>query len=139
MQATKNLNDLLAAMQPTLHEPVYVYCCVKAGDVPAGLEAIGQFREAEGLTLIVPREAAQRSGTPWTFACRMITLAVHSSLEAVGFIAVVADHLAREGIACNAVAAYHHDHLFVPEARARDAMAVLERLQRQAARPHAPG
>jgi hypothetical protein len=58
----------------------------------------------------------------------MITLAVHSSLEAVGFLACITDRLTREGIACNVVAAYHHDHLFVPLARADDALGVLRNL-----------
>ena len=31
------------------------------------------------------------------------------------------------GIAANVVAAFHHDHVFVPEARAADAMACLAR------------
>ena len=44
----------------------------------------------------------------------MITLDVHSSLESVGFLAAVSARLAAAGIPCNAVSAFHHDHLFVP-------------------------
>lgn len=55
----------------------------------------------------------------------MITLTVHSSLEAVGFLAVITRHLAQHSISVNAVSAYHHDHLFVPVHRADEAMRLL--------------
>jgi hypothetical protein len=43
-------------------------------------------------------------------------------------MAAIAGALTEAGISCNAVAAYHHDHLFVPWPRARDAMDVLHAL-----------
>lgn len=46
----------------------------------------------------------------------------------MGLTAAVATALADDGIACNVVAGYHHDHLFVPAARAADAMESLVRL-----------
>ena len=55
----------------------------------------------------------------------MITLTVHSSLEAVGFLAVITRKLAQHSISVNAVSAYHHDHLFVPVACAEEAMILL--------------
>ena len=51
-----------------------------------------------------------------------------SSLEAVGLTAAVAGALAAEGISANVVAAFHHDHVFVPAGRAAEAMACLARL-----------
>ena len=92
------------------------------------------FREASGLTLILDEERASQAGLASTFRCRMITLEVHSSLEAVGFLARIAAALAEVGIGMNPVAAYHHDHLFVPVARAEEALGVLLALQRTAAR-----
>jgi hypothetical protein len=53
---------------------------------------------------------------------------VHSALDAVGFLALVTGRLAAAGIACNAIAGYHHDHLLVPVARADEAMDVLNAL-----------
>nr|WP_255536405.1 ACT domain-containing protein [Pacificimonas pallii] len=55
----------------------------------------------------------------------MITLNVHSSLAAVGFLARITTALAKAGIGVNPVSGFHHDHLFVPDGRERDAMAVL--------------
>lgn len=55
----------------------------------------------------------------------MITLNVHSALDAIGFLAAVASLLATAEISVNAVSAYYHDHLFVPLERADDAMRLL--------------
>jgi hypothetical protein len=60
---------------------------------------------------------------------RRITLTVFSSLEGIGLTAAVSDALTRDGIPCNMVAAYHHDHVFVPSDKAERAMAVLIDLQ----------
>ena len=68
------------------------------------------------------------AGLTGVFPCRMITLEIHSALDAVGFLAAVTTALAREGIGVNPVAAYHHDHLFVPHDRAEDAMRALQDL-----------
>jgi hypothetical protein len=54
----------------------------------------------------------------------------HSSLLAVGFLAAVTAALASEGISVNPVSAFHHDHLFVPWERRRDAMRILRALSR---------
>ena len=55
----------------------------------------------------------------------MITLRIHSSLEAVGLTAAVATKLAKAGITANVVAAYFHDHIFVPVERADEAVKLL--------------
>lgn len=83
------------------------------------------FREREGDTLILPEEEASAAGLSFTFPSRMITLNVHSSLDAVGFLAVITTRLAAAGMGVNPVSAYFHDHLFVPAGRAGEAMAVL--------------
>jgi len=58
----------------------------------------------------------------------MITLDVHSALEAVGFIAVIATELAKAGMGVNPVAGFYHDHIFVPEGREGDALRILARI-----------
>jgi hypothetical protein len=83
------------------------------------------FREDEGLTLIVGRGMAEVAGLASAFPCRKITLNVHSSLDAIGFLAAIATRLAAAGISVNPVSAFHHDHLFVPTDRAKAALAIL--------------
>jgi len=58
---------------------------------------------------------------------------VASDLNDVGLTAAVAAALADAGIACNVVAAVHHDHLFVPVEAADAALATLRALQADAA------
>jgi hypothetical protein len=58
----------------------------------------------------------------------MISLDVHSSLEAVGLTAAFATALGNEGISANVIAAYYHDHIFVPTADAERAVAALKAL-----------
>lgn len=123
--AEHDLSTLLRHMAPHLHSATYVYCCVADGPLPPELAPICTFREDEGLTLILEKAQAERAGLPFTFESRRITLTVNSALEAVGFLAAVAARLAAAGISCNAVAGYHHDHLFVPAARGDEALAVL--------------
>ena len=89
--------------------------------------AIGTFREDEGVCGIVPADVADELGIEGPDFAR-ITLMVHSDLEGVGLTAAVASALADAGIACNMVAALHHDHAFVPADRAEEAHAVLRRL-----------
>lgn len=55
----------------------------------------------------------------------MITLNVQSSLDAVGFMAVIATRLAKCGMGVNPVSGFLHDHLFVPVGREEDAVREL--------------
>jgi hypothetical protein len=130
-----DLARLLQQLRPVLDPQRWVFCTLP-GDAPPALGAEVVVREAEGWTVVVPAAAAVElaaRGAVVSGAYRRVTLTVHSSLDAVGLLAAVARALADAGIACNVVAGFYHDHLFVPEARADDAVAVLERLARGAA------
>jgi ACT domain-containing protein len=47
------------------------------------------FQEEEGTTLVLDQAKAQSASLNGVFPCRMITLTIHSSLEAVGFLLLV--------------------------------------------------
>jgi hypothetical protein len=121
-----DLDRLLAGLDPVRHEGVYVFATA-SGDLP-GLNPVLTFTESEGRTVIVRAEEADRAGLASTFPSAWIELRIHSSLAAVGLMAAICTALAEAGISCNAVSAYHHDHLFVPHSRAEDAVDVLRRL-----------
>jgi hypothetical protein len=57
-----------------------------------------------------------------------ITIGANSALNAVGLTAKIASALADKGISANIVAAYHHDHVFVPWSKRDQAMKILEEL-----------
>jgi len=119
-----DLDALLRTLKPELVDGVFVFASVSA--VPEGLSPRMVFEEAEGTTLIVLRQEAEAHGLPFEFPSRMITLDVHSSLEAVGFMARIATALAAHNMGVNPIAGFFHDHLFVPEDRAEDAIEVLQ-------------
>jgi hypothetical protein len=124
-------------MRPALDDTVWVFCAAPgAGPPDPALDAVATVCEDEGWTAVVPRPRADAAGLRYDGVFRRITLTVHSSLDAVGFLAAVAGALARAGIPCNAVSGLYHDHLFVPAGRADDAMHVLAELS--ASRPPAP-
>ncbi|TFB05936.1 hypothetical protein CCMA1212_001366 [Trichoderma ghanense] len=125
----KSLAKLLATLTTTLHEPIFVFATLSnASRLPPLQETQLLFKEKEGITVIVTREYAAAHGIDYFFPCKMLTLNVTSSLEAVGFMAVVATRLAEVGVGVNPVSGFFHDHLFVPLGREREAVDVLDRL-----------
>ncbi|TJV39271.1 MAG: ACT domain-containing protein [Mesorhizobium sp.] len=132
MTGETDLRTLLASMTPELLDGIYVFATLAPGiPQPEGLEPLMIFREREGTTLIVTEAAARAAGLAASFRCRMITLNIHSSLEAVGFLAAITTRLATAGMGVNPVSAFYHDHLFVPAERAEEAMELLMELAKE--------
>ena len=130
MSGERDLATLFSTLSAKLHPETYVFATVAR--VPAGLSPRMVFVEDEAITLICTREQAETAGIPYEFPCRMITCNVHSALEAVGFIAHIATKLAAAGMGVNPVAGFFHDHLFIPEGREDDALAILADIADQA-------
>ncbi len=131
MIGERDLDALLRNMKPEMRQGTFVFCTVPPNEpVPAAVSPLLTFREQEGTTLVILREEAERAGLRYAFASRLITLTVHSALDAVGFLAAITARLAEAGISVNAVSAFHHDHLFVPADRADEAMAVLQEISK---------
>lgn len=128
MAGETNLTTLLQSLQPELDPREFGVVALPSDlPLPPGLRPIGWFEEAEGQTLIATADALAEAGFQQPGGWARITLTVHSSLEAVGLTAVIATALAREGISANVVAAFYHDHVFVPWDRRHDAVAILQR------------
>jgi uncharacterized protein len=128
MAGEKDLNRLLAMLTPQLQEGSYVFCVAPTELDLNKVDLIGFFQESEGRTLILKQEEADRLGLAYTFVAAWLTLTVHSALDAVGLTAAFATALAKEGISCNIIAGFYHDHLFVAQADGAKALAVLEAL-----------
>ena len=133
MSGEGDITTLLKTMKPEMLEGIFVFCSLTNDrEISTSLKPVLTFREREGTTLIVRREEAEGARLPYQFTSRQITLTVHSSLEAVGFLAAITGRLADAGISVNAVSAFYHDHLFVPEHRADEALRLLRDLSTQA-------
>jgi hypothetical protein len=132
-----NLSQLIKSMQPTLDSSsafVFAKLPLDSPQVPQLLSSETSadlkmlFKEHESWTVILTKSRADQLGLEYIFPCRQITLNVHSSLDAVGFLAAVTKRLARLEIGVNPVSAYYHDHLFVPDHKADTAVAELEKM-----------
>jgi hypothetical protein len=127
MSGEVELDKLLRFMQPKLVEGNFVFCSASELSIESvmALSPISVYREEEGVSLILTEAVARSAGFDVEALFRCITLSVHSSLNAVGLTAAVATKLSNHGISANVVAAYYHDHVYVPASKAEQALALL--------------
>lgn len=130
MNGETDLANLLKNMKPERQPGEYVFCVVNTLKHAAELNPICTFQEIEGVTVVLPKRLADENILFYSVVCAWITLTVHSSLEAVGLTAAVSSALAGANISCNVVAAFHHDHIFIPVRDAERAMEILMSLSR---------
>lgn len=129
MPGESDLKTLLQSLHPVVRDGEYVHALWPHGrPLEGGVEAA--VREAEGLTVVLRRDEADRLGLTYDFVASWITLQVRSALEAVGLTAAVSAALTHAGISCNVLAGFHHDHLLVAAADTGRAMEVLQLLSR---------
>jgi len=130
MAGETNLAQLVRGMTPTLNTGEYVFISLKEpGDVDQK-DAICEFREKEGTTLIIPRSIADNLQYSYEYVASWITLNIHSSLAAPGLTAIFSAELAKHNISCNVIAAYYHDHIFVDVSDANKAIQILTELSK---------
>ena len=120
-------------MEPVLKPGEYVFTTFYDIDWRqiADLQPISVFKEDEGISLVIDRKTADEYDIPYDSVFRLISLHVHSSLDAVGLTAAFSGALGKAGISANVIAAYYHDHIFVPADKADQAVKVLEQLSIQ--------
>ncbi|MDA1371447.1 MAG: ACT domain-containing protein [Proteobacteria bacterium] len=130
MAGETDLGRLLGQLQPMLIEGEFVFCTLpnsQYGDF-AEWRPLACYQEQEGLSLLISQQQADAAGLAYSAVFKGITLSVHSSLDAVGLTAAVANKLAECGIPANVIAAHYHDHVFVPAERAELALQLLSEL-----------
>ena len=132
-----DLKELVRSMSPSLDTQIYVF-----GHIPAksdsdfqnvlklfvGLPLQMLFRENEGWTVVVADKVAKEIQLRSIFPCKKITLNVHSSLDAVGFMAAITARLTELSIGVNPVSGYFHDHLFIPAGKEEEVLEALKKM-----------
>ena len=117
---------LIEHMHPHLSDEVYVVVSVQE-DV-SSIPSFAQIREKEGITLILTSKEADKRDISYEQKWALISLDVYSSLQAVGFTAIISKALSDNGISVNVIAGFYHDHLLVPYSRKQEAYLILKNL-----------
>lgn len=126
MNGETNLKKLIATMSLELTNEEFVYCTLPLKSRNRfKINPICEFQEKEGVTVILKCTEAKTHKIASQYPCKKITLNIHSSLNAVGFLAAICNTLAKHNISVNPVSGYYHDHLFVPSQKAKKALQVL--------------
>jgi hypothetical protein len=132
MSGEMDLRTLLRKMEPVKHGE-YAFCVLDDATYQAlPVRPLATFQEQEGLTVILPHSVADQLRLPYSYVGSLITLNVHSSLNAVGFLAKITAKLADHGLSLNAFSPVHHDHIFVRPEDADRAMNLLLELSKEA-------
>lgn len=128
MSGILELDVLLKNMHPHLSDEEYVFCTIQSSNIESirTLNPICTFKEDEGLTVVLEKASALKANLQFHEVFKKITLQVHSSLESVGLTAAVSNALASKDISANIIAAYYHDHIFVPSGKSEIALNVLK-------------
>jgi len=132
MEPIKELNVLLKMMNPELMPGQFVFCTVSEDLIrKMKVSPLLIFREHEGVTIIVEKNVADEYYLSYENVWAMITLTVHSDLNAVGFLAVITGKLAEHNISVNAVSGFYHDHLFVPSEKKEECLQLLKQISEE--------
>ena len=108
-----------------LNSGEYVFCFIEDIDKISMNNITCSFKESEGYSIIISKEKAIKNNLPFYFVSAWITLEIDSTLDSVGLTSAFSKKLTKAGISCNVVAAYHHDHIFVPYSERLKAMKIL--------------
>jgi hypothetical protein len=125
-QGESDLDKLIKNMNPVLEEEELVFCSLPPEEAEDYLMICqGYYIEREGVTVIVSRHLADINELGYDLVFKRITLNVHSSMAAVGFLARITEVLAAQGFSVNVVSGYFHDHLYLQSSQAKEGLKTL--------------
>ena len=128
MDREKKEQTILKKLNPKLNDGEYVFCSVNNIEDIESNKIIGSFKEKEGVSIILSKKEAINLKLSYSFIAAWITLRVYSSLEDVGLTANFSNALSNNGISCNVISGYYHDHVFVNINDKDKAMNILKNL-----------
>jgi hypothetical protein len=141
MAGEEDLSKLIKSMSPSLDDEIFIFGHIPAKSAStlhdaatllAGKSTQMMLWESEGWTVIMPEKEAEKGSFQAIFPCKKITLNVHSSLDAVGFLAAITSKLTQLKIGVNPVSGFFHDHLFVPVGKESAVMEALRDMVEEA-------
>ena len=120
----------MPSVRPLLAPTQFGFATIDERDPwPEALRPLATFEEPQGTSVIAPFDELEALHLDPAGSWALVTLGFESRLDGIGLTAKVSSALAAARIPCNVVAAFHHDHLFVPWAKRHKAMAILKEMQ----------